>query len=81
MRAACASGNLVTVKSVLKTHWLDRPANDRIDKDPFGARSLYEAIEYVDATIGSYPLSHVVSLQELYFTVATDCQSYSFLHH
>lgn len=79
MRAACASGNLMTVQSVFKTYWLDRPVNDRIDKDLFGARGLCEAIKRDDATIGSYLLSNVVSLQEGHFTMATECHSYSFL--
>ncbi len=79
MRAACASGNLMAFQAVFKTYWLDRPVNDRIDKDLFGARGLCEAIKRDDATIGSYLLSHVVSLHEEYFAMATEYQSYSIL--
>ena len=34
MREACASGNLTADQSVLKTPWLDQPADERIDQSP-----------------------------------------------
>ena len=79
MRAACASRDLMTVQSVFKTYWLDRPVSERIDKDLFGASGLCEAIKHDDTVIGSYLLSYVVSIHEGHFAMATECKSYSFL--
>ncbi|KAL9104807.1 MAG: hypothetical protein Q9163_000305 [Psora crenata] len=79
MRAACASGDLMTVQSVFKTYWLDRPVNERIDKDLFGSSGLCEAIKYYNTVIGSYLLSYVVSIHEGHFAMATEYKSYSFL--
>ena len=79
MRIACASGDLMSVQSVFQTYWLDRPVNERIDKGLFGASGLCEAIKRDDTVIGSYLLSHVLSIHEGHFAMATEHQSYSIL--
>ena len=79
MRAACASGDLTSVQSVFQTYWLDRPVNEQIDKDLFGASGLCEAIRRDDAVIGSFLLSHVLSINEGHFAMATEYRSYSSL--
>lgn len=79
MREACASGNLAAVQSVLKTHWLDRPVNERTDHDEFGASGLCEAIARDDAIIAHYLLSNVISMQKVHFALATERHAYSIL--
>ena len=79
LRLAYVSGNLISIQPVLKTHWLDRPADERIDKGKFGASSLCECIERDDVNIASYLLSNVVSMHKGHFAMATKQKSYSFL--
>lgn len=79
MRAACASGDLTSVQSVFKTYSLDRPVNERVDKDLFGAGGLCEAIRRDDAVIGSFLTSYVLSINEGHFAMATEYRSYSIL--
>ena len=79
MREACASGNLAAVQSVFKTHWLDRPDDERINHNEFGASGLCEAIRQDNATIARYLLSNVISMQEVHFAMATECHAYSIL--
>ena len=79
MQRACASGDLMSVQSVFKTYWLNQPVDERLDKNIFGASSLCEAIKHDDSIIGSYLLSHVVSMHEGHFALATEERSYSFL--
>lgn len=79
MRMACASGDLESVQSIHKTHWIDRPSHERIDKHRFGASGLCEAIKLDNASIASYLLSHLVSMEECHFAMATEHHSYSIL--
>ena len=79
MREACASGNLAAVQSAFKTHWLDRPVDERIDHNEFGASGLCEAIRRNDATTARYLLLNVMSMQPVHFAMAADCQAYSIL--
>lgn len=79
MREACASGNLAAVQFVFKTHWLDRPVNERIDHNEFGASGLCEAIGRDDAIIAHYLLSNVISMQEVHFALVIECHAYSIL--
>lgn len=79
LRVACASGNLESVQNVFKTQWLDLPANERIEKNVFGASGLCEAIKRDDAIIASYLLCNVVSMDQYHFAKATQHKSYSFL--
>lgn len=76
MRIPCASGDLLSVKSVFQTYWLDRPVDERIDKGIFGASGLCEAIKCDDALIGSYLLTHILSINTGHFAMATEYQSY-----
>lgn len=52
MRAACASGNLESVQSTFEIYWLDRPVNERKDKNTFGAGGLCEGIKRDDVVVG-----------------------------
>lgn len=79
MREACASGNLIAVQSVFKTHWQDRPVDERIDRDEFGASGLCEAIRRDDVTTARYLLLNVVSMQQVHFAMAVECYAYSIL--
>ena len=79
MREACASGNLTAVQSVFKIHWLDRPIDERIDRDELGANGLCEAIRRNDATIAHYLLSNVISMQPVHFALAAEYHAYSIL--
>ena len=79
MREACASGDLAAVQSVFKIHWLDRPINERIDLDEFGASGLCKVIAQDNAVIAHYLLSNVMSMQKVHFALATECHSYSIL--
>ena len=79
MRAACASGVLISVQSVFQKYWLNRPINERIDKDMLGAAGLCEAIRRDDAVVASYLLSHMLSIHEGHFAMATEHRSYSIL--
>ena len=79
MREACASGNLTEVQSVFKVHWLDRPIDERIDRDELGANGLREAIKHDDATIARYLLSNVMSMQPVHFALAAESHAYSIL--
>ncbi|KAL9101390.1 MAG: hypothetical protein Q9163_003348 [Psora crenata] len=78
MRAACASGDLTSVQSIFK-HWNDRPSRERIEKNILGASGLCEAIKFDNAIIGSYLLSHLISMEEGHFAMATKYRSYSIL--
>ena len=78
MRAACASGELTSVQAVFQT-WLDQPTNERIDNGLLGAEGLCEAIKRDDAIIGSFLLSHVLSINDGHFAMATKYRSYSIL--
>lgn len=79
MRRACTSGDLMSVQSVFQTYWVDRPVNERIDKGLFGASGLCETIRRDNAVIGSYLLSHVLSIHEGHFAMATEHRSFSIL--
>lgn len=78
MREACASGNLAAVQSVF-SHWLDRPVNERIGHDEFGASGLCEAIARDDVVVAHYLLSNVMSMNKVHFALATECCAYSIL--
>lgn len=59
MREACASGNLTADQSVLKTPWLDQPADKRIGQSPEVSLS------------GPYDILHSQSLsRRIYATIA-----------
>ena len=79
MREACASGSLTAVQSVLKTHWQDRPIDERIDHNEFGASGLCEAIRRDDVIIARYLLLNVISMQQVHFAMAVECHAYSIL--
>ncbi len=79
MREACASGDLTAVQSVFQTHWLDQPADERIDRNELGASGLCEAIKSDDAVIADYLLSNVMSMQQVHFGMATEYRAYSIL--
>lgn len=79
MREACASGDLIAVQSVFKTHWQDRPVDERIGHDEFGASGLCEAIKQDDVTIARYLLLNVISMQQVHFAMATEYHAYSIL--
>ena len=79
MREACASGDPTAVQSVFKTHWLDRPVDERIDPDELGASGLCEAIRRNDFVIARYLLSNVMSMHSVHFAMATEYHAYSIL--
>ena len=79
MREACASGDLIAVQSVFKTHWQDRSVDERIDLDKFGASGLCEAIKQDDFTIAHYLLLNMISMQQVHFAMATEYHAYSIL--
>lgn len=79
MREACASGDLTAVQSVFKTHWLDQPVDEGIDKNELGASGLCEAIRQDDANIARYLLSNVISMQPVHFAMAAEYHAYSIL--
>ena len=79
MREACASGDLIAVQSIFKTHWLDRSVDERIDPDELGASGLCEAIKRDDFIIARYLLSNVMSMYPMHFAMAAEYHAYSIL--
>ncbi|KAL9594939.1 MAG: hypothetical protein Q9219_006745 [cf. Caloplaca sp. 3 TL-2023] len=79
MREACASENLMEVKSVFKTHWLDVPIEERIDREQFGAAGLCEVISQDNAEIAHFLLLNVMSMDVVHFAMATEYHAYSIL--
>lgn len=78
LRMAAASQDFASVQRVFTSQWLEKPGNERVDKDLF-ASSLVEAIQQDDVAIASYLLSNGVSMNISHFTMAVELKKYLIL--
>lgn len=78
MEEACASGDMAAVQAVFRSEWVEKPADDRIDKDQF-ASSFKVAIKNDHLAAASFLISVGVMMDLAHFKCALELKAYPFL--